>query len=173
MTLIKQTTARILGILCITVFVVLVVNVLLGVGTRRFWTVPWTEELARLLLLWLAMLGAALAHIENKHLGVDALTRALHPSARRIAGLVTHLAVFFFAAAVMIYGGGWLFIERWQAGQMMSSLPMKKAWFYLSLPVSGFLIALFALDAAVNLLRGRTPPMLIEEPKSTPEAKSA
>jgi TRAP-type C4-dicarboxylate transport system permease small subunit len=173
----KHTTARVLGGLCVLVFTALVIDVLWGVATRYIVgrQAFWTEELARFLLLLLAMLGAALAYIEDKHLGVDALTRALHPSARRITSLLTHMAVFFFASGVMIYGGGSLFFERLQAGQMMSSLPMKKAWFYSCLPISGFLIAVFSLDAAMAAVRktfSPAPDETVGATRRTEEAKA-
>jgi TRAP-type C4-dicarboxylate transport system permease small subunit len=168
----KNITARVLGALCVVVFCALVFDVLWGVATRYIAgrQAFWTEELARFLLLLLAMSGAALAYIEGKHLGVDALTSALHPAARRITCLLSHLAVFFFAASVMIYGGGWLFCDRWEAGQMMASIPRKKAWFYASLPVSGFLIALFSLDAVIAEVRrafGSGGGMMTEEEKGS------
>ncbi|MEW6157074.1 MAG: TRAP transporter small permease [Verrucomicrobiota bacterium] len=150
----QQPLARGIGGLCIVVFFALILDVLWGVATRYLFgrQAPWSEELARLLLVWLAMLGAALAYIEQSHLGVDALTRLLDPAARRWAHRVAHFAVFAFAAGVMLYGGAALFVDRWQSGQVMSAIPLKKAWFYLSLPVSGLVIA---ATAFVSMLRGR------------------
>jgi TRAP-type C4-dicarboxylate transport system permease small subunit len=72
-----------------------------------------------------------------------------------MANFVTHLAVLGFAAGVMVYGGTALFVDRWNSGQTMSALEIKKAWFYLSLPVSGLLISLFSLDAAIATALGR------------------
>ena len=153
----KHSTARALGLLCIVIFVALVLDVLWGVVTRYVLghQASWSEELARFLLVWLAMIGAALAYIENSHLGVDVLTRLLDPSARRIANFVTHLLVFLFAAAALVYGGAALFLDRWESGQVMSAMQIRRAWFYLSVPVSGVLIALFALDAAISVASGR------------------
>jgi TRAP-type C4-dicarboxylate transport system permease small subunit len=104
------------------------------------------------------MLGAALAYIDHSHLGVDLLTRALDPGARRVAAVVSHVLILFFAAAVMVYGGTALVIDRWQADQMLSALDIRKAWFYLSVPVSGVLIAIFAIDFAIGTWRGRLEP---------------
>jgi TRAP-type C4-dicarboxylate transport system permease small subunit len=147
----KLHTARALGALCIVIFLALVLVVLWGVATRYLagHQAVWSEELARVLLVWLSMVGAALAYIENSHLGVDVLTRPMTPDARRIAHVVSHACVFLFAAGVMLWGGAELFLERWHSGQVMSAMQIRKAWFYLSVPVSGLLIALFALDAAV------------------------
>ncbi|MBA4146538.1 MAG: TRAP transporter small permease [Verrucomicrobia bacterium] len=155
--LIKHFAARLLGYLCVLIFSLLVIDVLWGVATRYILghQAYWTEELARFLLVWLAMIGAALAYIDNKHLGMDIVTRSLDPHARRMANFVTHLAVLGFAAGVMVYGGTALFVDRWNSGQTMSALEIKKAWFYLSLPVSGLLISLFSLDAAIATALGR------------------
>jgi TRAP-type C4-dicarboxylate transport system permease small subunit len=165
---IKHVAARLLGYLCILIFILLVVDVLWGVARRYLLNhqAYWTEELACFLLVWLAMIGAALAYIENKHLGVDIITRSLDPGAQRIANFVTHLAVFGFAAGVMVYGGTALFIDRWNSGQTMSALEIKKAWFYLSLPISGFLIAIFSLDVAIATALGR-----VVKTESSPDAE--
>lgn len=155
--MLKTFTARVLGVLCVVIFAALVADVLWGVATRYLLgrQASWSEELARFLLVWLSMIGAALAYIEHSHLGVDLLTRSLDPSARRVARAAGQLVVFLFAAAIMVYGGTTLFIERWGSGQVMSALPMRKAWFYLSIPVSGSLITLFALDQLIGSLTGK------------------
>jgi TRAP-type C4-dicarboxylate transport system permease small subunit len=162
--LLKILCTRVLGALCVLIFVALVVDVLWGVVTRYVLgnQAPWSEELARFLLVWLSMVGAALAYLGNNHLGVDILTRLLDPSARRFVAVLNHLLVFGFAVGVMVYGGGALFMERWHSGQVMSALPMLKAWFYLSVPVSGALIAVFALDATIGTACGRPLPTVDE-----------
>jgi len=150
--------ARWLGLASALLFAVLVSDVLWGVVTRYVGgsQAVWTEELARLLLVWLSMLGGALAYVARAHLGVDTLVLALDPAACRVSALASHLVILAFALGVMVYGGSALTIERWQAGQVLSALPILKAWVYLSVPVSGTLIALFAVDA---LTRAPAPPV--------------
>jgi TRAP-type C4-dicarboxylate transport system permease small subunit len=162
---IRQHTARALGVLSVIIFTVLVVDVLWGVATRYLLgsQATWSEELARLLLVWVSLLGAALAYAERSHLGVDALLIALDPFARRIAVLTSHLLVLLFAIGVMVYGGSVLFADRYQAGQMLSAIPILKAWVYLSVPVSGVLITIFAIDALATSWTGE-PDALAPEP---------
>jgi TRAP-type C4-dicarboxylate transport system permease small subunit len=156
MTRLHTFCVRVLNALTVTTFLTLVVDVLWGVATRYLLggQAPWTEELARLLLIWLAMLGTALAYASHNHLGVDVLVNALAHPARRIAGLATHLVVFFFASTVMTFGGVSLLLDRWRAGQVMSTLPVPQAWMYAAIPVSGFLMCFFAVAAMVPLARG-------------------
>jgi TRAP-type C4-dicarboxylate transport system permease small subunit len=159
MRLLSLRLARLLGALSSLIFAVLVADVLWGVATRYVMgsQAVWSEELARLLLVWLSMLGAALAYAVRSHLGVDTLLITLDPAAARIAAGFGHAVVLLFAAGVMTYGGSALFLERWHAGQVLSALPILKAWVYLSVPVSGALIALFAVDALVHLDRDWRP----------------
>lgn len=148
MTTLRKILSATLRSLCAASLFALLVIVLLGILSKKtpLFSLSWTSESAELLLSWTVMLGAALAYLENAHLGVDILTSKLTPFARRVAAVFTALTVLLFAAGVMTWGGWRLFIQRYEMGQTMASLPFLRAWFYFSLPVSGVLISLFALD---------------------------
>jgi len=167
MTSLRLIALRTLGVLSISVFVILVVDVLWGVATRYVLghQAPWTEELARLLLVWLSMLGTALAYAHGSHLGVDVVLEALAQPARTVATMTVHLLVLAFAVAVMVYGGTALFMERLDAGQVMSTLPARKAWMYLSIPISGALMTVFAFHAVVALTRHHLAGVKPPEPR--------
>ena len=141
----------------IGVFVILIADVVLGVGSRYLLgsQIRWTEELATFLLVWLVFCGAAIAYYDKAHLGINLLMTQLHPSARKIARLASLLLVLIFTAAVMVWGGIQLTMERYDSGQMMSTLGIHKAWQYLAIPFNGFFIVLFNIG------------MLIETCKST------
>ena len=144
---IQRILLQALGAICAVVFAVLVIDVLFAVVMRHFFEQPaWTEELARLLLVWLAILGGVLAYAADRHLGVDVLVSRFDFHTQRWARVVGHLMVLFFAAGVLLIGGGQLFAERWDSGQTMAALGVRRAWFYLVLPVGGFLITLLAVE---------------------------
>ncbi|MBC8012018.1 MAG: TRAP transporter small permease [Burkholderiales bacterium] len=148
---------RLLAVVTVSVFLILVLNVLWGVAARYLLgdQPRWSEEFARLLLVWLAMLGSALAVLDQCHLGVDVLTARFHPSTQRTVALFGQLVVLLFAALVLTYGGGQLLVQRWQSGQILPALGISKAWFYLAIPFSGALISLFSLGTFIDTLRGR------------------
>ncbi len=139
--------ARFLRGVCALIFAALLMAVLWGVFTRQVLgdQPAWTEELARFLLVWLALLGGVLAYLEDKHLGVDVLVARFHPSAQKVSRITIHVCVLGFALAVLVWGGSDLFRLRWELGQTMPSLGIRKAWFYLILPLSGILISLVAV----------------------------
>ena len=145
---IHKSSERLLGILLVICFVVLVVDVVLGVFWRYALSSPigWTEELATFLMVWLVFLGSTYAYLLNSHLGIDLLDRQLDPEVRRLMNGFAHTLVLLFSIGVFVYGGGNLFIERWDSGQLMPTLGIRKAWFYLSVPVSGVLFIVFSLE---------------------------
>lgn len=152
---IKHLTALALGWIAIAVFLVLVLDVLWGVLTRALGDqASWTEELARFLLVWVSFLGGAIAYLDDKHLGVDILVTGFDSGARRVSRVITHALVFAFSLVVLGIGGSMLVQARWESGQILPALGISKAWFYLAVPVSGFLISLFALGNVVAHLVG-------------------
>lgn len=152
---IQKLLLQILGVICAVIFAVLVIDVLFAVVMRHFFEQPaWTEELARLLLVWLAILGGVLAYAADRHLGVDVLVARFDSDTQRWARVVGHLMVLFFAAGVLLIGGGQLFTERLDSGQMMAALGVRRAWFYLVLPVGGFLIVFLAVEKILGNIAG-------------------
>ncbi len=158
-------TARLLQGVLLVVFTLLVLDVLWGVLSRYLLggQAAWSEELARLLMVWLALLGAALVAREGKHLGMDTLTSALSPGAARIAAGAGQVVILLFAGVIMGWGGGQLVADRLASGQLMPSLGVSKAWFYLALPFSGFLICLYSIETLLRIIRGDGPPASASE----------
>ena len=154
---VKHIARLLLGGVSLATFAVLVIVVLLGVFTRHVMQdqVRWSEELARLLLVWISFLGGAIAYIDGKHLGVDLFVSRLDPAAARVASFFGHLLVLAFALFVMGVGGTRLVLDRFDSGQLLPALQLNRAWFYLAIPVSGWLVSLFALGNLLTLLGGK------------------
>lgn len=140
---------KLLRIICALCLTALLVTVLLVIS--KLFT--WSSELSEFLLVWTVMLGGALAYAENSHLGLDILVEKFDASTRRLTLYISHLLILFFGAAVLLYGGGNLTMERFDMGQLMPSMGISKGWLYLSVPVAGVFVCLTAL---VNLLPGKS-----------------
>lgn len=129
-----------------------VLNVLWQVFSRYVLRHPssTTEELARFLLIWVGLLGAAYAAGKNQHLAIDLLPT--HLSGRRKAALqvVIELAILVFAVAIMLYGGTKLVLLQLKLGQTSAALGVKLGHVYLAIPISGAVMTLYAL---MNLVR--------------------
>lgn len=145
----NRVLARILKTGLVVLFLILVVDVLWGVGSRYLFgtQASWSEELARLLMVWLVLLGSALVCREERHLGLDVIVRSWPPETQRWGRLFVYLVVIVFSAMVLTLGGFHLVQERFTAGQTLPALGIAKAWFYFALPVSGVLTMLFMLES--------------------------
>lgn len=154
-----------LGTLLVTSLIVLTLDVLWGVFSRYVMGAqsPWTEELARLLLVWVTMLGGALAYGEGAHLGVDLIADKLETDARRIIEISVQVMCIFFAVYVMIWGGGKLTLERFEAGQMLPAMQVSRAWVYASMPVAGLLITTYGTESLLRLTYGGVTPSQLHQ----------
>ena len=79
---------EILIVVCLAVMAVLVFgNVVLRYAFDS--GIAVSEELSRLLFVWLIFLGAILASVQHAHIGFDALMQRLPVAARKLAVLFT------------------------------------------------------------------------------------
>ncbi len=146
-----------------------VVNVLWQVTTRFVLGNPssFTDELARYLLIWVGLFGAAYATGKRAHLAIDLLRMKLIGPAVHWHGIFTSTVVGLFALFVMVVGGLRLVSLSFLLGQTSAALQVPLGVVYLALPLSGALIvvylALFVVER-LRLLRGLAPtlPVLME-----------
>lgn len=157
---IKKVLDRSLEALVIVAMAALVLDVLWQVFTRAInRPSTWTEEVAQFMMVWVALLGAAVALGRGAHLGIDYFVGWLPARAR----LGTEVFVFFcvsaFSLLVMVIGGIDLVASNLELGQESPALRVKMGYVYLAVPISGFFLTLYALIGLVERLKGlRTRP---------------
>ena len=157
----KRWLVRSLEGLVVLLMGALVLDVLWQVTSRYVLRRPssWTDELATLLIIWVALLGASVAFIRQSHLGVDYFVGKLPPRARRLAELTVFALVGLFAAVVLLLGGVKLVALTLLTHQVSPALGVKMGHVYLALPVSGVFILAFAIESfAARLAAGDTEP---------------
>lgn len=111
---------------------------------------PWTEELARFLLIWIGMLGASYAFHQKAHLGLELLPAKLEGAVATILRYFTLAVVALFAGTVLIAGGSNLVSLTWELRQYSAVLGMPIAWVYSVIPLSGTLIVFFCITQALQ-----------------------
>ena len=156
---IKMGFIKSLEVLLMVMVAVLTLTVLWGVFTRFCLgkQAAYTDELARVLLVWVSMVGAALAFGVKAHLGVDFFVNMLHPEARKTLGMLVQVVTAVLAAVVFVVGGWGLAMG--QMGQQLPTLPVSRGLVYISIPLGGVLICLFALENLVEIFK--TPAELL------------
>lgn len=108
---------------------------------------PWTEEVARYLLIWIGMLGTAYAFRTRAHIGLDLLPQRLTGIAALRLHRFTLGIIILFAAAVLLIGGGGLVLLTWELRQVSAALGLPIAVVYSVIPIAGLLIIIHAVAA--------------------------
>jgi len=145
---------RALEILLMVMVAVLTLTVLWGVFTRFVlgYQAEYTDELARVLLIWVSMIGGALAFGEKAHLGVDYFVNKMDPEARKTLALFVQVIILLLAVVVFMIGG-WT-LAMGQMGQKLPTMPwMTRGMVYLSIPLGGVFILLFAVENMITLIQ--------------------
>jgi TRAP-type C4-dicarboxylate transport system permease small subunit len=109
------------------------------------YSIYWSDELARFLLVWIAFLGMSVGVRRGAHPGVDTLVRALPGRWRRVAAVAAIVCSLLFFA-VIVWHGAILAQRTWL--QRSPSLGLRMGLPYLAVPVAGLLMGLHALAVA-------------------------
>lgn len=127
---------------------ILVIDVTWQVITRFILKNPsdWTEELATYLLIWVGLLGAAVALHRGAHLGIDYFVGKFNPQKRLISEMFVYLSVFAFSASVLLLGGFELVLETFELGQVAPATGIKLGYVYLCVPITGFFICMYSIE---------------------------
>jgi TRAP-type C4-dicarboxylate transport system permease small subunit len=150
----KNLLVKCLELTVILVTGILVIDVVWGVFTRYVLghQSQWTEELARLLLIWVALLGASIAFIRKSHLGVDYFVNKLNKQWKNIGQIMVYLLVAIFASIVLVYGGYSLVSSALENSQPTPALNIEMGYVYLAVPISGIFIIIFSIETIIELI---------------------
>ncbi|PHM50705.1 TRAP transporter small permease [Xenorhabdus miraniensis] len=150
--------------ICLLVFLVLCVS--WQVISRYVLDAPSTEtdELARYLFMWIAMIGAAYTTGQHRHLAIDLLMMKLTGVKKSIVGLIIQAVIISFSSIVLLYGGSLLVSSTLENGQITPVLGWKMGYIYLCLPISGILMIFYALVDVISILQhfSGQPPVVSE-----------
>jgi TRAP-type C4-dicarboxylate transport system permease small subunit len=100
---------------------------------------PWTEEAARYLMIWMALLASGLAFKNGDHFNIDFLTRRAGPRLRVSLSLWMSLIAGLFILSIILWG-----ISFAKLGFFTTAPGLQISMFlpYLAVPVGGVLMLL-------------------------------
>lgn len=128
-------------------------------------SVPWSEELARYLMVWCIFLGAAVAARSGALIAVDTLPDSLPERwGDRVRLLALGLTIGFFGLLIWL---GWRWVEFGET-ETSTVLNLPMAWVYMSLPVGAF-FAIVNIVAFVVEHRFKSKSSLAVAPEDNPE----
>jgi len=144
--LVEYVVAVLLTVMVVTVFLQVIFRFVIHSS------LPWSEELARYILVWISFLGASIGVKRKAHIGVSVITNMLGGVAAKIVSVLIPFlsAVFFLFLA--IYGYRILDIVTYQLSPAME---ISMAFPYSSITVSGVLMLLYSLQDMMKAITGK------------------
>jgi len=134
---------------CVLLLILLVLDVWLGVMVRYVLPVKWTftEELARYLMIWMALLAVSSGISHREHIGMLVVFERFPRGVRKLLLVAFDLIAFFFFAIVLYYGIG--FVERgFSRFTMINEIP--KAYPFMGVPLAAALACVQLLLVTVH-----------------------
>lgn len=143
----KNLLDKLLEKILISLMCILVLDVLWQVISRYVLASPssFTDELAGFLLIWVGLLGAAYVAGQKQHLAIDLLLQKSSGKNKKRLLRFINLCIGLFALSVMVVGGSWLVITRFQFNVNSAALEIPLGYIYLVLPLSGLITLYYSV----------------------------
>jgi TRAP-type transport system small permease protein len=131
-----------------TVVLILVAEVIFRyfIGT----SLDWIEEISRILLIWLAFIGAAVAVKRNEHIAIHYFLSFFSRQMQRRLELFTYSAIVFFSIFLFIQG---IIFAALSIDTTFPALQVTNSWLYIGLPIGCFLMILYGLTRLINTIK--------------------
>jgi TRAP-type C4-dicarboxylate transport system permease small subunit len=108
----------------------------------------WSEELIRLMYVWICFLGWTLASRYRTYIRITFIFQALPPTPRKLLATVNCLLIILFSIVMVVYGIKMTLIG---ASGRTVTLPVTFALVYVIVPVTNFIILLYHLADIPNI----------------------
>jgi TRAP-type C4-dicarboxylate transport system permease small subunit len=145
---IRDTIDKILANFLVIIMAVMVLNVLWQVASRFLLGTPssFTDELARYLMIWVGILGAAYVSGKNMHVAIDVLPSRLSEGTQKKFKFIVRWLIILFCLTAMVIGGSRLVYITYVLDQKSAALQLPLAVVYMVIPISGILIIYYKIS---------------------------
>ncbi|MBU9711639.1 TRAP transporter small permease [Evansella tamaricis] len=153
MNFIKQSLDKVLGIFCVALLGFLVILVTWQVFTRFVLNNPSviSEELAKIVFVWLVLFGSAYVFGERGHMAIEFLKDKLPLKIKTMVEIFIEVVIFGFAGFVLVWGG--IIATNLTMTQQSAALQVPIGYLYSALPISGVLILFYCLYNIVEIIK--------------------
>ena len=103
----------------------------------------WTEEMARMCLIWIIMLGASVAVRDGTHFDVDVLPHPKTAAGLALSRMVVHAAMFLVALIFLAFG--WRFTQ-FGYDQSSELTGINMSVIHIAWPIAGFTWVVFLIE---------------------------
>jgi C4-dicarboxylate transporter DctQ subunit len=111
------------------------------------YSLSWSEEVARFLMIWVSFLAASLALQKGLHIGVESLVNRVNPKFRRCISLFAKISILLFLLFLTVGGIHLAWLVR---DQSSPALFLSMGYAYLSAGAGGFFMAIQIFHSLVE-----------------------
>lgn len=103
-----------------------------------------TEELSKIIFVWMTLFGAALLYGERGHMNINVIPEKLPPRPRKILSIVVECINTFFATWILTKGG--IIISSRAMSQTNEAMPfISSGQIYMAVPICGICTMIYGL----------------------------
>lgn len=149
---IRKGIDTVLSTACAVIFAAMVVIGSYQIITRFVFRNPSTvsEELLTYSFTWMALLSSAYVFGKRDHMRMGFMADKASPGAQKALSIFAEILILVLAASVLVYGG--ITITKLTMTQSTASLGIPMGTVYTIIPISGVLIAFYAVLNIINLV---------------------
>jgi TRAP-type transport system small permease protein len=120
-------------------------DIILQISARKVFNVsiPWTEELARYLMVWCGFIGLGVAYRAGELHTIEVLTQRLGIAQTIIFRIISNILILIFLVVVIVYG---VKLCHLNLDNISPNLNVSMAYMYMSVPLGCFLTLLISLE---------------------------
>ncbi len=114
-------------------------------------SLPWSEELARYVMVWAVFIGASMGAKSGAHIGVEAFVKVLPEGWKKPLVIVSAAFSVLFCGVVFALSAK-VVINIFTSGQVSPAMEIPMYWAYAAVPVGILLMGVRFVEAAVLAL---------------------
>lgn len=100
----------------------------------------WGDAFVRVLVLWIGLIGAMIASRKNHHISIDAVSRFLPPSLKKLSDLIIYLFTMIICSIMAYYSFTFVLLEKQDNLTAFADVPV---WICESIIPIAFSIIMF------------------------------
>lgn len=145
MTRFKELLIKILGYICVALFIMITIVGTYQVAARYLFTNPkaWTEELLTYGFTWMSLFATVLVFGKRDHMRFTFFVEKAIGSKRKNIEIFNEILIMLFATIILIFGG--FTICKLTMSQVTPALQFKMGLVYSIIPISGIIIDIFSI----------------------------
>lgn len=142
---VKKYLDKVIGVLCVVIFIAMVLLTTFQVTVRYVFNSPSSvsETLTRYFFVWLIILSATYVFGQRDHICITFIRDKFKGTAKKIVNITGEIIIIIFSVTIMVYGGS--VITKMNMLQFDSILKIPTGAIYSIIPVCGVLIIFYSI----------------------------